>query len=349
MTDTGSAPAVSVVVRSKDEAPRLRLALSSLAGQTIPVEVVVVDDGSSDETASVIAAASRAMNLTSRRHPTAQGRSAASNAGVEMASGDIVLFMDGDILAAPDMAERHLAEHVRSRGAVVRGETWHLRQTRFFRDPEIGDPMPGEERRVTAMPEAECVRLRVTRAQIEQDFCAITTRGQPGIYPGAGPRRLYELEMAALSADEACPTIWAAASGHNLSVQRSALRSVGGLDPGMTHNEHRRLALALAEAGLPLRLARGARSYHMTHQRGWRDPLLHTGWLETFYARYPYPAVALLPVLWGSLSETPDIPPEARLTSLAALAAAAARLEGVVGLEAVRRAHLRACAAETAA
>ena len=319
-----------------------------MARQTVSIEVVVVDDGSSDDTQAAIAEAAPAMILISRRNSIPQGRSAASNAGVEMASGDIVLFMDGDILAAPDMVERHLAEHTRRNGVLVRGETWHLRQTRFFRDPETGDPMPGEESRVAAMSAAESTRMRVTRAQVEHDFSTIAARGQPGIYPGAGPRQLYEIEMAALTGDEDCPVIWAAASGHNLSVERSAFLSVGGFDALMTHNEHRRLALALAEAGLPLRLARGARSYHLTHRRGWRDPLEQTAWLERFYATHPYPAVALLPVFWGSLSDTPNVPPAAQITTLTALAAAAARQEGVVGLEAVRRAHLRAYAPEAA-
>ena len=37
---------VSVIVRSKNEADRLRLTLTSLARQTVPAEVIVVNDGS---------------------------------------------------------------------------------------------------------------------------------------------------------------------------------------------------------------------------------------------------------------------------------------------------------------
>jgi glycosyltransferase involved in cell wall biosynthesis len=41
---------LSVVIRSRDEADRLRLTLTSLGRQTVEVEVVVVDDGSTDHT-----------------------------------------------------------------------------------------------------------------------------------------------------------------------------------------------------------------------------------------------------------------------------------------------------------
>ena len=47
----------SVIIRSKDEADRLRLTLTSLACQSEPPEVVVVNDGSSDHTRDVIATA----------------------------------------------------------------------------------------------------------------------------------------------------------------------------------------------------------------------------------------------------------------------------------------------------
>lgn len=44
----------SIVIRTKDEAPRLRLTLASLSRQTVRTEIVVVNDGSSDATPAVI-------------------------------------------------------------------------------------------------------------------------------------------------------------------------------------------------------------------------------------------------------------------------------------------------------
>src|SRR5579871_3564097 len=53
----------SVIIRSKDEADRLRLTLVSLACQSEAPEVVVVNDGSRDHTVQVIAAASDELDL----------------------------------------------------------------------------------------------------------------------------------------------------------------------------------------------------------------------------------------------------------------------------------------------
>lgn len=331
---------LSVIVRSKDEADRLRLSLAALEAQSVPAEIVVVNDGSSDHTADVISAASAWAPLVRIDHPSAAGRTAASNAGAAAASGDILLFLDGDALAAPDLVARHLALHLAKDGAIARGETWHLRQTRRFLDPANGSPMPGEAGRVAAMSSAELRACLVTLAQVLEDFAAIEARGQPGVYPGAGPRRLYEIEMEALKSAAQCPVLWAAASGQNLSVPRRAFLEVGGFDPELDNNEHRELALRLCRHGLAMALAPG-RSYHMTHRSGWRDPLTDLGWMRRFHRAHPIPEVALLLVLWSSLADVPSVPEAARIDSLAALAAAAARIPcGLTVDEAVAE-HLR--------
>ena len=201
----------SLVIRTKDEADRLRLTLASVARQTVAPEVVVVDDGSSDHTGSVLAeAGERGCPSASSGNERAQGRCAASNAGAGAATGDILNCLDGDTLLGPDCVERHLAAHATNRRLAGRGETWHLRATRFLLDPETGTPRPGEEARLARMPAAELERLKVTRAQVEGDFAAIERRAEAGVYPGAGPRRLYELETEALAGDPDCAVLWAA-------------------------------------------------------------------------------------------------------------------------------------------
>ncbi|HLJ20574.1 MAG TPA: glycosyltransferase, partial [Stellaceae bacterium] len=261
---------LSVVIRSKDEAPRLRLVLASLVRQTVPAdEIVVVDDGSSDETPSVLAEAARALPLTPVRHGSAHGRSAASNAGARRASGEVLLFLDGDTLAAPNLVERHLAVHAATGGRLGRGETMHLRCTRFLRDPETVAPRAGEEARIAALPPAEIERLRVSRAQVMENFPAIAARAEPGIYPGAGPRRLQALEVDALRHHPDCPVLWAAASGSNQSVDRERFLRAGGFDERLDINEHRELALRLCDAGARMTLVEGAAAFHLTHRSGW--------------------------------------------------------------------------------
>jgi glycosyltransferase involved in cell wall biosynthesis len=331
----------SVIVRSKDEADRLRLTLVSLAAQTEKPEVVVVDDGSSDHTGKVIAEAAGGMNLIGIRHDAPAGRSAAANVGAERATGDIVIFLDGDTLAAPDLVASHLQQQGRLSNLIVRGETWHLRCTRPFRNPELGTAWPGEEARVERMSEGERARSIVTRDEIRQNFEGIHRRAQAGVYPGFGPRKLLELEMEALRNDRDRSILWAAAAGSNQSVSRAAFLKAGGFHPELSINEHRELALRLCKRGLQME-ATTARTCHMIHRSGWRDPLQDTAWERIFYDAHPIPEVALLPFFWASLSEAATFPVQACIRSLAELAMVANRYRNLTSLKSVRDAHLRA-------
>ena len=183
----------SVVVRSKDEADRLRLTLASLARQSAPAEVVVVNDGSSDHTDAVIEAAAAERRLTVVRNERPPGRSGAATAGARAATGDILIFLDGDTLAGPEMVGAHLAAHAKRPGLVARGPMFHLRCTRFLKDPETGAPRDGEAARIQRLPASDLAKLLVTRRQIAEDFAAIERRAELGLYPGEGPRRLQAL------------------------------------------------------------------------------------------------------------------------------------------------------------
>jgi len=329
---------LSVVIRSRDEADRLRLVLASLERQPGLDEVVVVDDGSVDHTRAVLDEAADALPLVIVRHATARGRSAASNAGAAAATGELLLFLDGDTLAGPGLIDRHRAAHLARPELVGRGETFHLRCTRRLKDPETAAPRAGEEARLAALPAAEVERMRVTRRQVREDFAAIAARAEPGIYPGAGPRQLNALEMDALRNRSDLGVLWAAASGANLSLARRAFIDAGGFDERLDINEHRELALRLVGAGGRMALVEGARSYHLTHRSGWRDPLTDNGWEAIFYARHPTVAVKLLRVFWAGLGAgAARLPSEARIGSLVELETAAKGLNDV-DYDAARRA-----------
>lgn len=333
----------SVIIRSKDEADRLRLTLASLACQSEAPEVVVVNDGSSDHTAEVIAGAGAKLDLTAVHHTQAAGRSAAANAGAARATGDIVIFLDGDTLAEPEFVARHLACHRAATNLIVRGETHHLRCTRPFLDPEVGTARAGEEERVSRMSLNELSRSTVTGEQIRSDFAGVDRRSQPGIYPGFGPRKLFEMEMEALRDPVDCGVLWVAASGANQSLSREAFLKSGGFHPRITINEHRELALRLCKAGMRM-APTSARTYHMTHRSGWRDPLEDQEWEAIFYEAHPHAAVALLPLLWQSFSDGAGVPEAARICSLAQLADKAVPFAEVHGREAVREAYMAATA-----
>lgn len=327
---------VSVVVRSKDEADRLRLTLASLANQTLPSEVIVVNDGSVDHTPAVLAEAAKRLALRVVSHSIPRGRSGAANAGARVAGGDIILFLDGDSIAGPELVARHAVMHSAGTRVVGRGETFHLRCTRFLQDPDAGTPRPGEESRLARLAPEERSRLKVTLAELISDFGAIDRRAEPGIYPGAAPRRLYELEIDALRNHSDCSVLWAAACGCNLSVPRDDFLRAGGFNEELDINEHRELALRLCLGGARMALVEGARAYHLTHRTGWRDPLQDTKWEEVFYRAHPMLAIKLLAVFWAGLLPNHRIPSEAQIKSLPELEAAA-RGDRAIDYDAVRR------------
>lgn len=99
-------PTVSVVIPVYNAAKTLRRCLESVAAQTHPpVEVLVVDDGSTDDSRAVAATAGVRV-LT---QPVNGGVSAARNAGVAASTGEVVFFVDSDVALAPDAIGNALA------------------------------------------------------------------------------------------------------------------------------------------------------------------------------------------------------------------------------------------------
>lgn len=103
MADSGIT--ISVVIPAYNAARFLPRCLKSVFAQTLkPVEVIVVDDGSTDDTAAVAAA------LGARVVSQANGGvSAARNTGIRIASGDWLALLDADDLWAPEKLERQAA------------------------------------------------------------------------------------------------------------------------------------------------------------------------------------------------------------------------------------------------
>lgn len=106
-------PLVSVVVPARDEERGVRAAVASLAAQEYgSLEVIVVDDESSDATAveARAAATDRVRVLEGRPVPPGWvGKSWACHQGYELARGEWLLFTDADVHHAPDTVGRALA------------------------------------------------------------------------------------------------------------------------------------------------------------------------------------------------------------------------------------------------
>lgn len=100
----GANPQLSLVIPAYNEARRIRqtlhAAVEALSDLGLSAEIIVVDDGSSDDTLSIAnseAAANPTIRVLGLRH---QGKASAVRAGMLAAQGDLILFSDAD-LAVP--------------------------------------------------------------------------------------------------------------------------------------------------------------------------------------------------------------------------------------------------------
>jgi glycosyltransferase involved in cell wall biosynthesis len=92
---------ISVVIPLYNKAEYVvETVLSTLAQETTPSEVIVVDDGSTDSGAELVAALSHPLVRLHRQ--VNAGVSAARNAGLKIATGDLVNFLDADDLHRPN-------------------------------------------------------------------------------------------------------------------------------------------------------------------------------------------------------------------------------------------------------
>ena len=108
-------PAVSVIIPAYNRANSIGQALDSVGAQTFTdVEVIVVDDGSTDGTADLCEARGEAR-LRTLRHQLNRGAAAARNTGVRAARGHYCAFLDSDDTWYPDKLTRQLA-FLRERG-----------------------------------------------------------------------------------------------------------------------------------------------------------------------------------------------------------------------------------------
>ncbi|ERJ05404.1 glycoprotein 3-alpha-L-fucosyltransferase [Halorhabdus tiamatea SARL4B] len=101
-------PTVSIVIPTYNRASVLPRAVRSVLDQTFDdCEVIIVDDGSTDETPEIVDSFSE-DRIRYLRFSENQGANAARNAGVEVAKGDYIAFLDADDEWRPAKLERQV-------------------------------------------------------------------------------------------------------------------------------------------------------------------------------------------------------------------------------------------------
>jgi GT2 family glycosyltransferase len=112
---------ISIVLPTFNRLERLKRVLHALERQTYPLdefEVVVVSDGSTDGTEAYLAQLVTPLQLVVCTQPNS-GVAATRNHGVRRAQGDLVLFIDDDVVPEAQLVEEHARMHARLGDNVV--------------------------------------------------------------------------------------------------------------------------------------------------------------------------------------------------------------------------------------
>lgn len=154
-------PEAALVITTYQKPRHLKLVLESVAvqrGVDEQLEVVVADDGSTDETEQVVERFARSVqfpvNLTTHRHQAFQV-SRSRNEGAAASSAPYVIFIDGDCLIGPDFVAQHLRR--RKLGVAMNGDCHRLDESVSSRIDE-GMVRSGEYAKWA--PESERRRIR---------------------------------------------------------------------------------------------------------------------------------------------------------------------------------------------
>lgn len=121
-------PAVSVIMPAFNVAPYIADAIDSVLAQThADFELVVVDDGSTDDTAGIVRGRQRRDPRIVLHRQENQGLAAARNTALRHATGDLLALLDSDDLWAPRFLEAQLAIlAARPEVDIVTGNAWTL-------------------------------------------------------------------------------------------------------------------------------------------------------------------------------------------------------------------------------
>ncbi|MBW6458328.1 MAG: glycosyltransferase family 2 protein, partial [FCB group bacterium] len=123
-------PKISLVIPVFNRPQEIRRALDSVRTQTLlPYEIIVVNDGSTDNTQDVLSAYLPEIRIIARENG---GVAAARNSGILAAEGEWIAFLDSDDTWLPDKLEkqaRYLAAHPEVR-ILQTEEQWIRKGTR---------------------------------------------------------------------------------------------------------------------------------------------------------------------------------------------------------------------------
>lgn len=116
---------ISVIIPARNEAANITRLLKSLANQTIqPFEIIVVDDSSQDDTATLASRAGARVIAAGNLPANWHGKSWACWSGARAAAGELLLFLDADTVLEPEALSRLISASI-TNGGIISVQPYH--------------------------------------------------------------------------------------------------------------------------------------------------------------------------------------------------------------------------------
>ena len=244
---------ISVVIAARNVSYSIGLVLNSLMHSKITVkfEVIVVDDGSSDATASI-----------ARMHPlrpkvivlsSQKGRSIARNVGTAVAKGETILYLDADIVVPKHVIHEHA---LRTADELI--------LIGFRESIQLGDPrLPANGQELVVEPDIEADFRACWHPNVGPIMNSSLVSGKKE------PFRLlddtHDLRKLGRGANYHGLDLAHMVAGFMVSMPRAAVISVGGFDTGFVGwgQEDTHLGAKLIAAGLKVVPLRSTTGFHI--------------------------------------------------------------------------------------
>jgi glycosyltransferase involved in cell wall biosynthesis len=167
-----TAPEVSVVCSTYNRATRVPALVAALEAQTLApsrFEVVIVDNGSADDTSEVLAklASNSPLDIRVERLPVNRGAGGGRNAGWRAAQGRVVAFTDDDCAPQPRWLEEGLARIAATGAGIVVGRTQPNPAQKQNDGPFSRTARVSEESGTRYMPTCNVFYLRADLATVD--------------------------------------------------------------------------------------------------------------------------------------------------------------------------------------
>ncbi len=292
-------PRFSIVIPARNAAASLPLVLDCLQRQEAPdnlAEILVVDDGSTDATAQVLRDYRSRFPFKYWSHPVSLGRSAARNLAWRNAIGEIVLFLDADMLTEPQWLSGYAEAFTQSDREVLSGARYHV---------DLGSDPKSIPRRLADL--IDSTPESIFAADREQHWRRLAEVAGFGQYPTVAFMN-FEAQLMDVCRDHPESLICAySVITSNVGVRRDCLERVNGFDPFiLKRGEDADLGIRLWEIGARFGYSAASRAYHLYTEEE-RDRQADLAEYAAFCHRNPYLLVAFI-YLWF-VYNAPGAPP----------------------------------------